>query len=88
MYHNRTTNKKRMVLRNVNDAGQVMFNVAISNQMSFKKVAEPRNTGRVVWFVQFYAVENAGEDAKPVKLNVDPNDVDRFHEELEKLAAE
>lgn len=85
LYRNKTTDKKRMVLRN--DAGRVMFNVAISNGMTFQKVSEKTQKGKDIWYVQFFAVVNAGEGAKPIRLNVVKDEVDRFHEELEKLAA-
>ena len=54
LYRNKTTDKKRMVLRN--DAGRVMFNVAISNGMTFQKVSERTQKGKDIWFVQFFNI--------------------------------
>eukprot|EP00985_Skeletonema_marinoi_P000928 scaffold375_cov189-Skeletonema_marinoi.AAC.2 len=84
LYRNTITDKKRMVLRN--GAGKVMFNVGVSKGMPFKKVSRKTKKGEV-WNVSFAAVEDASEGLKQFMLNVKKEDIDKFHEELEKLAA-
>mmetsp|Transcript_3777 Transcript_3777/g.5589 ORF Transcript_3777/g.5589 Transcript_3777/m.5589 type:complete len:504 (-) Transcript_3777:32-1543(-) len=84
LYRNTITDKKRMVLRNA--AGKVMFNVGVSKGMPFKKVSRKTKNGEV-WNVSFAAVEDASEGLKQFMLNVKKEDIDKFHEELEKLAA-
>lgn len=84
LYHNTVTDKKRMVLRN--GVGKVMFNVGISKGMPFNKDSIKSENG-VKSHVKFMAVENDSEGLKHFMLNVKPDYVDKFHEELEKMAA-
>jgi hypothetical protein len=73
-----------MVLRN--DVGKVMLNVAVSKGMPFKKISQRTRKGEV-WHVSFMAVEDESEGAKQIMLNVKKEDIDKFHEKLENMAA-
>jgi hypothetical protein len=84
LYRNTLTDKKRMVLRN--DVGKVMLNVSVGKGMPFKKVSQKTKKGEV-WHVSFIAVEEEGEGAKQIMLNVKKEDIDKFHEKLESMAA-
>jgi hypothetical protein len=84
LYRNTLTEKKRMVLRN--DVGKVMLNVAVSKGMPFKKISQRTRKGEV-WHVSFMAVEDESEGAKQIMLNVKKEDIDKFHEKLENMAA-
>lgn len=84
LYSNKKTEMKRMVLRN--EVGKVMFNVAIGKGMQFIKSSQKTKKGEV-WRVGFMAIEDEKEGAKQIMLNVKKEDVDKFHEKLEELAA-
>ena len=75
---------KRMVMRN--EVGKVMFNVAVGKGMSFEKKSQKTKRGEQ-WYVCFAAVEDENEGVKSFMLNVAKEDIDKFHEELEKMAA-
>ena len=85
LYRNLASDKKRIVMRN--DAGKVMFNVSVSSGMPFKKVPQKTKKGGETWFVSFVAVEDESEGPNKFMLNVSKDDIDKFHEELEKMAA-
>jgi len=64
-----------------------MLNVSVGKGMPFKKVSQKTKKGEV-WRVGFMAVEDEKEGAKQIMLNVKKEDVDEFHEKLEKLPYE
>jgi hypothetical protein len=78
MEHN-TTGKFRFVMRN--QIGKVQLNVGVGKGMDFVKVGGKQSS------VRFMAPEDVGADIGQWMLKVKPDNLDKFHAQLQKMAA-
>ena len=80
IYRNKTNAKCKLVIRD--DSGKVLFNVALSKGMGFRKNLRKTKKGGQIGQLGFMAVEDAKKGVERFALLVPPSSLDELHSKL------